>query len=112
MRNYKLSEVKEICKKYYPDCCTVNGDPNCPLYDGACFLDKDYPKDWVLDDEFVPMTCFYEPPIPDSVESIGPEIFDGDYLAPDGSIVLAKRMAAQVRCLYFSTLLIYISTQN
>ena len=89
MRDYKLSEIKEICKKYFPICCTAKGEPNCPLYEGCCFLDKDYPKDWILDDEFIPMTCFYEPHIPDTVESIG-DIFDRDYLAPDGSVVIVK----------------------
>ena len=58
---------------------------------GGCFLEKDYPRDWILDDVFYPMTCFYEPPIPDTVESIDFKIFDRDYLAPDGSVVLLKR---------------------
>ena len=81
MRDYKLSEIQKICQKYYPACCTANGDSNCPLYEGCCFLDKDYPKDWILEGEFHPMTCFYEPHIPDTVESLDAE-FSGINLTP------------------------------
>ena len=39
MKDYKLSEIQEICKKYYPTCCTETGRTfNCPLYDGGLFF--------------------------------------------------------------------------
>ena len=83
MKDYKLSEIKEICQKYYPACYTAKGEPNCPLYEGSCFLDKDYPKDWILDKEFIPMTCFYEPPIPHIIEPFGVELFGVDLASDD-----------------------------